>query len=99
LKLKLISQVKCLPWDYLIPPGTGDNNIPPICTTFVGDGYNNSLGAFNSAMEDTNMSRLCLDECLPNCDETTYEYSIDAVPLDIGDLCEHSWKSSYRVSA
>jgi hypothetical protein len=81
-------QSKCVPWDYPTPQGLHGANDLPMCTSYKGDGYNNSLGAFTSAMEDSKYSNPCLDLCLPNCDETSYEYGIDTTELNTEELCK-----------
>jgi hypothetical protein len=55
--------------------------------SFVGDGYTNSLLAFNKAMGDGNNTKNCEELCLPNCDETTYEFTVDTTELDTEELC------------
>jgi hypothetical protein len=81
-------QTKCIPWDYPTPTDLHGPNNFSLCTSYEGDGYNNSLGAFNSAMEDSRNNNHCSDSCLPNCDETSYEYGIDTTELNTLELCE-----------
>jgi hypothetical protein len=56
--------------------------------SYDGDGYRNSLQDFEKAMDDGKHSLDCQKKCLPNCDETTYEYTIDTTELNTGELCE-----------
>jgi hypothetical protein len=80
-------QADCIPWDYPIPSGQKITTDLPLCTSYVGDGYNNSLEAFFIAMEDIKNSQHCEEVCLPNCIETTYAYTIDTKKLNIEELC------------
>jgi hypothetical protein len=61
----------------------------PLCTSFKGDGYNNSLLAFDDAMKDVKNTKDCVRICLPNCDETTYEYTVDTTELNTEELCKN----------
>jgi hypothetical protein len=54
----------------------------------VGKGYNNNLIIFEEAMNDVNNSANCEKLCLPNCEETMYEYTIDTTELDTEKLCK-----------
>jgi hypothetical protein len=57
--------------------------------SYQGDGYNNTLLAFDEAMSDGNNTKDCEESCLPNCDETTYKYTIDTTELDTKELCSN----------
>jgi hypothetical protein len=59
----------------------------PICTSFEGDGYTNTVQAFDNAIRDSKNSKNCEELCLPNCEETAYEYTIDTTELNTDDLC------------
>ena len=86
--LSLLSkQVNCIPWDYPIP--IDSTEYLPLCTSFKGDGYNNSLLAFDEAMWDSKLAKECEKMCLPNCDETTYAYTIDTTELNTKELCRN----------
>jgi hypothetical protein len=78
--------VNCIPWDYPLPAGLNSTNLPT-CNSFEGGGYNNSLLAFDNAMKDSNNTRNCEKMCLPNCDETTYDYTVDTTELKTEELC------------
>jgi hypothetical protein len=80
--------VNCIPWDYPLPTGLNSTSLPT-CNSFKGDGYNNSLLAFDTAMEESNNTKDCDGICLPNCDETTYEYTIDTTELKTEELCKN----------
>jgi hypothetical protein len=82
-------QVQCIPWDYPIPLGINSTKYLPLCTSFEGDGNNNSLLAFDEAMSDSNHARECEKICLPNCDETTYAYTIDTTEFNTEVLCRN----------
>jgi hypothetical protein len=58
--------------------------------SYEGDGYVNSLLSFDKAMEDGNNTKDCEEVCLPNCDETTYEYTIDTTELNTEELCRNT---------
>jgi hypothetical protein len=58
--------------------------------SFVGNGYTNSILAFNEAMGDRNNTMNCEELCVPNCDETTYEYTIDTTELSTEELCNNN---------
>jgi hypothetical protein len=81
--------VNCIPWDYPIPRGIHSTEDLPLCTSYKGDGYNNTLLAFDNAMTDGNNAKSCEETCFPNCDETTYKYTIDTTELDIEELCSN----------
>jgi hypothetical protein len=55
--------------------------------SYQGDGYNNSLLAFDEAMGNGKNAKSCEKICLPNCDETTYKFTIDTTELDTEELC------------
>jgi hypothetical protein len=54
----------------------------------VEEGYNNNLLIFEEAINDVNNSANCEKLCLPNCEETMYEYTIDSTELDTEKLCK-----------
>jgi hypothetical protein len=54
----------------------------------VGEGFNNNLIIFEEAMNDVSNSANCENVCLPNCEETMYEYTIDTTELDTEKLCK-----------
>jgi hypothetical protein len=84
------TQVGCIPWDYPIPPAYNSTKHElTMCTAFKGDGHNNSLKIFEDAMNNVRHSQECRDECLQNCDETTYDYTIDTTELNTNTLCEN----------
>jgi hypothetical protein len=78
--------VNCIPWDYPIPRGINSKTLS-VCMSYEGDGFNNSLLAFDKAMGDVNNTKNCDEVCLPNCDETTYKYTVDTTELDTEELC------------
>jgi hypothetical protein len=57
--------------------------------SYEGDGYNNTLLAFDKAMKNVNNSKACGEMCLPNCDETTYKYTVDTTELNTEELCKN----------
>jgi hypothetical protein len=40
-------------------------------------------------MKDSNNTKDCEKMCLPNCDETTYEYTVDTTELNTDELCSN----------
>jgi hypothetical protein len=84
-QLFTLMQVDCIPWDYPIPSGKNLKTDLPLCTSYVGDGYNNSLITFDNAMSDSKNSQHCKEVCLPNCIETTYAYTIDTTDIVFED--------------
>ena len=38
-------------------------------------------------MEDPDVLDHCTHECLPNCEEVTYSYTLDTTDLDADKLC------------
>jgi hypothetical protein len=38
-------------------------------------------------MKDAQNSKICLELCLPNCDETTYQFGVDTTELNTEELC------------
>lgn len=62
----------------------------PLCTSFEGDGQTNTVQAFDEAMKDADNSRDCENMCLPNCDETTFEATIDTTELNTDELCSNA---------
>jgi hypothetical protein len=83
-----------VPWDYPIPPGFNSTHNLTTCTSFEGDGYNNNLKIFKEAMTEGKNSQEC--HCLPNCAETTYEYTVDTTDLHTDELCGE--KKTKKVS-
>jgi hypothetical protein len=69
----------------------------PLCTSFKEDGNSNSLLDFDNAMRDSKNTKECEKMCLPNCDETTYAYTIDTTELNIKELCRN--KDTKKVSS
>jgi hypothetical protein len=60
----------------------------PLCMSYKGDGYINTLLAFDKAMKNGNNSKNCEKTCLPNCEDTTYKYTIDTTELNTEELCK-----------
>lgn len=80
--------MNCIPWDFPLPSGSSTPDfLLPLCMSFEGEGYTNTLAAFDRAMRDVNNSKDCHEMCQPNCDETTYEYTIDTTELNTEELC------------
>jgi hypothetical protein len=79
--------VNCIPWDYPLPLGLNVADDLPLCMSYKGDGYTNTVQAFDEAMGDGNNTKHCENKCFPNCDETTYEYTIDTTELNTEELC------------
>ncbi len=47
-----------------------------------------SLEDFEIQMSNTNTSAICESQCQPNCEETTYDYSITTSRLQLQSLCQ-----------
>ena len=47
----------------------------------------NSLEDFEKMMEDPQVLDRCTHECMPNCQEVTYSYTMDTTSLDATKLC------------
>ncbi len=81
-----------MPWDYPTPPGADSKSVP-FCLTYVdpaSDGvYNNSLLAFQTAMDDSEVNRACTKDCQPDCVETTYDFHVDTTKLEIEEMCKN----------
>ena len=79
-------QTNCTPWDYPLPGGVDH---APICMSyFDGKDYFNNLKSFEMAMEDSDIVDHCTRECLPNCQQVTYSYTMDTTYLDPHGLCQ-----------
>ncbi len=77
----------CLPWDFPFPAGL-DSKEAPYCTTFVDkDGTNNTLKQFMDGLDDAGSSKQCTDQCLPDCEYTSYDYQVDTTELKPKKLC------------
>jgi hypothetical protein len=70
-----------------MPSGQKVKSDLPLCTSYEGDGYNNSLMAFDNAMSDSKNYQHCEEVCLPNCIETTYAYTVDTTEIDLENAC------------
>ncbi len=82
LRSKVWTFQVCLPWDH----PTGRRPRPPVCNNYVGDVYNDSLGAYH-ATAGHSASADCATKCLPNCEKVAYAYTDREVRLDVDDLC------------
>ncbi len=59
----------------------------PMCTSLK-DNATTSLDNFEKTMTDSDNGQTCATECLPNCEQTTYGYSVDTGILDVRNLCK-----------
>ena len=69
-----------------------------MCTSY-NDGvqYFNSLRDFNQLMEDPVITDRCTHECLPNCEEVTYDVVMDTTYLQPNHLCQEEETRKVRV--
>ena len=59
---------------------------------------NTSLSNLDYDMKDVKKSAKCEKQCLPNCEETTYEFSMSISKLDLPRLCEdNTWTQYVRL--
>ena len=80
-------QTNCTPWDYPSPNGVDHS---PLCTSyFDGKNYFNNLKSFDMVMRDSAVSDNCSSECLPNCEQVTYKWTMDTTDLDPHTLCHN----------
>ena len=66
---------KCLPWFY-----PNDFSAIPMCDMFGGK-------CFDKIMSDNTYYKNCNDQCLEDCEVTSYIAFPSYVPLDITDIC------------
>ena len=78
-------QTNCTPWDY--PSPNGVDHIPLCTSYFDGKNYFNNLKSFDMVMRDSAVSDNCSSECLPNCEQVSYKWTMDTTDLDPHTLC------------
>jgi hypothetical protein len=66
--------------------------------SYKSNGYTNTLLDFDNAMKNVNNTQNCGNECLPNCDETTYKYTIDTTELNTEELCSEKDTKMYAIN-
>ena len=75
-------QQTCIPWDYPKPKGAQ----LPHC--HAGGNETTSIHEFDKHMSNAKNTARCETQCLPNCEETTYDYSISVSSLSMRSLCQ-----------
>ncbi len=74
---------------------------PPTCMIYnktVIPGVNDNFAEFQRLVNDPERSASCESDCLPNCEETAYDYTMHFAPLNLEQLCKPNSKTS-KVSA
>ncbi len=86
----IMRKLPCLPWDYPMPMHNASaESQPPLCTTYNDGGeHRNSLRKFGRKMNDFHESIRCEKECLPNCQETVYDFNVGVTKVNIEEVCE-----------
>ncbi len=90
-------QVNCLPWDYPPPAGV-DGSAVPLCTSYNDKKTNNnSRWNFEMAMDDAEVNKACTNGCLPDCEETDYDFQVDTTNLEVDRLCKDAGRRDVSV--
>ncbi len=62
----------------------------PLCNAY-NDGTtscNNSRLQFEHAMDNSSFYKSCSEQCLPNCEESDYDFQVDTTKFNLERMCQ-----------